>query len=555
MTTFPAVQKIVVADIDGDLTIQGWEQATVQVESDDTIERLKQQGDSLLIGNTEGSVRLSVPHATSIVIKDVSGNIMISDISNTVNIKDIEDAVTLTNIGGNVTVNDIGAEATLSNIQGSVTLNDIGTSVVLSEINGSAMVKDIGSNAILKSIGGNVTLTDIGEDASVIGVNGSVTARDIGSDLYIENISGSVQASDIGTDLILKEIKGNVTLNDIGNDLSLTNIQGAMQIADIGNDAQFAGLQGSLNASDIGGDLQLLADFVSSPIRIYVSGDALVTIPNNANLTLVAAVSGNISGHSIASMSQGSRKKQVNLTYGTGQAYLELRVGGDLILTGDESPRSSSSSSSSSGFEFSTPDFGPDMDNMGRDISETVSKLNVRINDREWRLDPERLDRLVEQAKRAAADGVQGALEAVEQALSNLRMPPPQTAPKPPVPPMPPVAPTEPAARTMPMSSIPPTEPIPPMEPMKPMKPMEPMKPMQPMEPMNAAEVSDEQPIAASTHTQTQTQRMAEVEPTPPLRTTPVVDPTQERMAILRMISEGRITPDEGDLLLEALGN
>jgi hypothetical protein len=29
----------------------------------------------------------------------------------------------------------------------------------------------------------------------------------------------------------------------------------------------------------------------------------------------------------------------------------------------------------------------------------------------------------------------------------------------------------------------------------------------------------------------------------------------QERETILRMIAEGRISPEEGDLLLEALGN
>jgi hypothetical protein len=32
------------------------------------------------------------------------------------------------------------------------------------------------------------------------------------------------------------------------------------------------------------------------------------------------------------------------------------------------------------------------------------------------------------------------------------------------------------------------------------------------------------------------------------------VDLEKEREAILRMIAEGRITPEEGDLLLEALG-
>jgi len=35
----------------------------------------------------------------------------------------------------------------------------------------------------------------------------------------------------------------------------------------------------------------------------------------------------------------------------------------------------------------------------------------------------------------------------------------------------------------------------------------------------------------------------------------PVYNLEQEREAILRMIAEGRVTPEEGDLLLEALGS
>jgi len=66
---------------------------------------------------------------------------------------------------------------------------------------------------------------------------------------------------------------------------------------------------------------------------------------------------------------------------------------------------------------------------------------------------------------------------------------------------------------------------------------------------MHPTETSNE-PSTASIQQQEQRQETA-----PPLPTAPSADPTQERMAILRMIAEGRITPDEGDLLLEALGN
>ncbi|HLG76876.1 MAG TPA: hypothetical protein VKX46_10700, partial [Ktedonobacteraceae bacterium] len=57
-----------------------------------------------------------------------------------------------------------------------------------------------------------------------------------------------------------------------------------------------------------------------------------------------------------------------------------------------------------------------------------------------------------------------------------------------------------------------------------------------------------------------QPESVAPAEPEAPEDSGPVEDrevsgasPEQEREAILRMISEGRITPEEGDMLLEAL--
>src|SRR5207302_2528676 len=66
-----------------------------------------------------------------------------------------------------------------------------------------------------------------------------------------------------------------------------------------------------------------------------------------------------------------------------------------------------------------------------RRANERAARVNVRINDREWRLDPERLERIRGQARRAAEEGVSGALEAVERAVSNLGVP---MTPPPPMP-------------------------------------------------------------------------------------------------------------------------
>lgn len=67
------------------------------------------------------------------------------------------------------------------------------------------------------------------------------------------------------------------------------------------------------------------------------------------------------------------------------------------------------------------------------------------------------------------------------------------------------------------------------------------MNPVAPVEPVES--------VVANPESGTQSQGSDEQ-----AASAPPVDPEKEREAILRMIAEGRITPEEGDLLLESLG-
>ena len=172
------------------------------------------------------------------------------------------------------------------------------------------------------------------------------------------------------------------------------------------------------------------------------------------------------------------------------------------------------------------------MEQQARQAGERANRIYVRLNDREWRMDPERVNRIVEQAQRAAAEGIQGAQEAVAQAFHNLNVLSP-VSPMPPMPPMPPVP------------------PIPPLAPAAPAMPQPPMSEngfhnapdtAQPFDERNQPEI----PVAAD-----ETGEQAQNEQPIPVRTAEDVE--KERLAILRMIAEGRISPEEGDMLLEAL--
>jgi len=309
-----------------------------------------------------------------------------------------------------------------------------------------------------------------------------------------------------------------------------------------------------MELGDVGGDLQLRGSFrPGSKARAVVSGDASVRLPAAPSLALTAVVSGELRG---VDGGDNDGRKRVSLSYGAGEASLDLSVSGDLRLSGAGRPERQSASSAPgrepgpdwAEFGREMGELGRELGSLGRQIGDEIAaaftkegvaggaawaeaaarrveeqarriqeraeaqartveerarrgeeqaRVKIKINEREWQLDPERLERIKEQARRAAAEGLSGAIEVVERALSRVRVPP--------VPPVPPVP------------GVPPVPPVPPV-------------------PATGQTIRIETPPA--------------VEPA-----APPASREQERETILRMIAEGRISPEEGDLLLDALGS
>ncbi|MDZ4719940.1 MAG: hypothetical protein SH847_15930, partial [Roseiflexaceae bacterium] len=143
----------------------------------------------------------------------------------------------------------------------------------------------------------------------------------------------------------------------------------------------------------------------------------------------------------------------------------------------------------------------------------------------------ERIERLKTQARQAAAEGVSGALEAVERALAGIAIPTPPTPPTPPVAPM---------------------APTPPVPPVPPVAPVVAHTSVSADSTLNVPVVADvlidaPQPLPATGVTVKITPAMAGE------HAAPSASLEEQRATILRLVAEGRITPEEGDLLLESL--
>ncbi|HXL37877.1 MAG TPA: hypothetical protein VN954_11845 [Ktedonobacteraceae bacterium] len=586
--TFPTgiEPKVIIAQVRGDLNVSVWDQSAIAIDADGRVPQLYQEGDALMISEGSGDLVLHVPAGAEIQVTNLKGDVLIHGVRR----------VELVNIGGDVELQDIGIGVDIEKIGEAIALRDLSADV--SVINATSLRSRgvIGADASLSHVA-LVEIETVGADLSLDNVE-TVVVGNVGADLNVDEIADALSCGNIGGDCTVKnsapceiaignvgsnfdvdgaaslhigsvggdcessEVEGVVEVGNVGGDASFKDVGGNLQVGSIGGDGALSGLKAAIEVGNIGGDLELQAAFpAGSHTRLNVGGDASIELPENANLSIRAAVGGEVTGQSITF--EGGNL--VSLVYGDGAADLELSVGGDLELRGAGNPRSSTNSNSWGDFGKEMSELGREMGRLGQELGreiaaafqeagwtqgsewsrelkqkvdeqarraqhkaeesarkaqrkaeegthragEPASRVRVRVNDREWRMDPERLERLKEQARRAATEGIVGALEAVEQAMGNLGFP---KSPKPPVPPTPPSSPPPPTTGQTLRTD---TEGVTQREP-------------------STQQTAGGEDVSATSGT----------EP----------DLEQEREAILRMIAEGRISPEEGDMLLEGLG-
>lgn len=570
--TFPAgaEPRVIVTQIGGDLRVRVWDEATLRIETDATLQEVYDEGGTLTIVGCDDDLELRVPTGTEINITHLHGDARIegvrrvemTEVGGDVDLRHIAEAVELAELSAELHVAHVPALLARGTVGGDVTLTHVSRAEI--EATGTDLkAKQVGT-IVISAVGGDLEAErletalrcgSIGGDCAIDeSTQAEITINTIGGDLEVDG-AARLHISSVSGDCDLSNIREEVQVVAVGGDASFTNIGKSLQVGEIGADAEVQNAGVNIAIGNIGGDLKLQAAFPpDSSTRLNIGGDTEITLPDNPNLRLQATVGGRLSGNGVASRGDGN---MVNLVYGEGAARLELTVGGNLKLRTAHSPRSTSTFWDE--VEEEINEFGREMGKLGQDFGREMGKLgqdlgrefgtlfggpdpenappwgdwgqrsrkaerrarrmqqraeeyarrtqqraeehahhhhrhgprmHVRFHDREWWFDPERLERIKEQARRAAAEGFSEAVEAVERAISKLHVPPQPPHPEPHAPAS--------AATTGPTIRF------------------------------------DQEGSAAPT-------------------AAPDRDLEKEREAILRMVAEGRITPDEGDLLLEAL--
>jgi hypothetical protein len=608
--------RINLTRVRGSLTVQGWDQREVRLRWEDEGSSPTLEGNVVSLAHCADDLEVWTPYDAELRVEGVDSDVSAQDVKR-IELKDVRGTVELRNIGIDanleageaILITEIGGDLEVQRAASLRTRRKIGGAAKLQDVP-QVMIEAVRSDLDLYRVN-TASLGSVGSDLTVVGVDERLHCGNVGGDCRISesagaeiglgNVGGDLQLDgalqihmgNAGGDAELREVQGDVHIGNIGGDGTLHNVGGDLTAGQIGGDARLRGMNGSTRVGGIGGDLDLQASFgPESKTHLNVGGDAQVFLSTPVDLSLQATVGGVIDGSSLSFTHSGNI---VRLVYGEGQAQVHLSVGGDLHLRGaeGESPRVSSANMPWREFGQEMAELGQSMAQLGQDLGKEfqdmfsemgrasfswsdevgrkveeqmrrarekaehharkaeeharkaeerarrhmheqerrhADRMYVRVNEREWQMNPERLNDLLSRAQQAALDGVAGALDAVERSLGNLRGPRPPYPTRPPVPPTPPTPPMPPAGG-----------PVPPAPPMPPMPPVGGPIPSVPPVPPTGGPIP---PYPPSTSEQTEAGESEEEGP----------NLEAEREAILRMIAEGRITPEEGDMLLEGLG-
>lgn len=386
----------------------------------------------------------------------------------------------------------------------------------------------------LHGVGGDVQVRSVGTvEADTLA---RLVAHGVGGDVHAVQVA-ELELAAVGGDVKIEGHSRLVKVGHVGGNLDLERATHA-QIGTIGGNAELDAIDRLSGLGHVGGNLDLTWNGnAEGDLRGVVGGNARIKVTGTSNLTLTVMVGGNIEGHGEGYDFSGQAGRH-QLVFGTGQSQWRLTVGGNLQVEGGSNVKYSGARDWGNmhgpweGFGEDMRGFGRDLEELGRTLARDLSglgreiarevriagreamrnthgewsrgrgpKVRVRVNDRDFNFDPEQIDRIKREARAAAASGIAKAQEAVEQALRQWQQGP--QAPRSPQPPRPPQPPRGYTGQTVRIDR----------------------------------ETND---VAASAQ---------------PAQAQPPRDLDAERLAILRMVHEGRLAPDEAEMLLRGLEN
>lgn len=196
----PAIK---IENIDGDLSIVGWDAADILIKGDEDSVRVEQRGEEVLL-SCSGDLSLRIPKAGSVRCGRIGGDASLRGVQGNIELKEV---------GGDLSIRDAGF----------VSIDSVRADFSLRGARGNLYVKNAYADVSIRDVEGNVVLDSVADDLALRGGRGDVKVN-VGADVvvYLDPRPGGNYSITAGDDILLVLLPhSNATLTMQGDEISV----------------------------------------------------------------------------------------------------------------------------------------------------------------------------------------------------------------------------------------------------------------------------------------------------------------------------------------------
>ena len=180
-----------------------------------------------------------------------------------------------------------------------------------------------------------VEIQSVSSQAVIKRINNEIRVASVGGDLTIIDVN-TVAAESIGGDLIAKRVQGDLKIENTGGDALIDIIKGQISLRNVGGDIVITDVGGGIEAS-AGGEGTV--DFNPVPWQAYqikVGGDLSVSVPEECNADLSIKSGAKDISVVLGELDLKPQEAELTQQLGEGGPAVILSAGGKVFLSGDD---------------------------------------------------------------------------------------------------------------------------------------------------------------------------------------------------------------------------
>lgn len=193
------------------------------------------------------------------------------------------------------------------------------------------------SNDVLISIPHNleVKVKSVSSDVTIKGMRGLVDIISVSGDLNIRDIS-TLSIKNVAGDLIASRVQGDLRAISVSGDVIIDNVQGQVELKGVKGDIQIDTVGGGIDANASGSGILYFHPVPWQAYRVQVGGDLSITLPADTSVDLLIK-----SGTRDISIFPGklditSQEGKLEQQLGEGGPTLSLTAGGKVFIIDNE---------------------------------------------------------------------------------------------------------------------------------------------------------------------------------------------------------------------------